>query len=424
MPRSVSFLLWLEPIWLAITLLAFWYPSPTRDSWLWLLWALPFFAGIRYATGFRLDWRQPLLWALVIGFGLMWLNVQVAPYTRGLLMLGRPLLGLALILAVTDQARRNGHLKGAANAALLLSALLAFLSLTAAQWTTKSQPFALLVTALPRFTLFPGAEGGFNVNELGGALTFLTPLCAGLSFYGDHRSRRWGFAVVTGALLLGAFLGQSRFALAGILLAVSVVVVVILRGRRRWVALGLVALLVALQAGLVLNVFMPAQSSSRFERDESSMSIRFDIWGSALAIIRDHPLTGVGLAMFRDGRVREQYPVPSYGQSVLPHAHNELLQVGADMGVPGMVWFIGLHAAAAWMLIRAARRGSVSLRALAAGVGGGMLAHSVFGLGDAIALWDRFAFLLWFLLALAAGAGASISNQTRSAPVDGVTPPV
>jgi putative inorganic carbon (HCO3(-)) transporter len=420
MSKVIRLLLNLEPLWLAFMLAAFWYPSPTRDGWLWLLWGLPLFAALRYAAGTRLDWRQPLLWVLATGFALMALNGQVAPYTRGLLMLGRPALGVALIVGVADAARRSGHLNDAANALLIFAVLVALLGLTAAQWTTKSAGFVPVLDLLPRFTGFPSAEGGLNVNELGGALAWLTPLCAAFTGYGQNRPRRWAFAGLTLLLLLAAFFGQSRFALAGILLALVGVVTFTLRGRPRWVGWAAVVALGGLQLLITLNVFMPVQADSRFERDESSMSIRLDIWNSALTILGEHPLTGVGLGMFRDGRVRTLYPVPSYGTNALPHAHNELLQIGADMGWPGLAWFIALHGAALGLLWGAYQRGSPAVRSVAVGVGGGLLAHGVFGLGDAIPLWDRFAFLLWLLLALAAGAAvvARTSQVAASGELD------
>ncbi len=406
-------LLRLEPYWLAFTLAAFWYPSPIRDGWLGLLWGLPFFAVLRYASGARLSWRQPFVWALLAGFALMALNVVVAPYTRGLLMLGRPLLGLALILAIADEGRREGQLNGAANIVLILAGLVALLGLTAAQWTSKSTVLESALATLPRLTNFPAAEGGLNVNELGGALAWLTPLCAAFTFYGQNATRRWTFAILTGLLLLAAVFGQSRFALFGILLALTGVVTLTLRGGRRWAGWGAVAALALLQGMITLNVFLSDQAQSHFERDESSMSIRFDIWGSAIAILRDHPLTGVGMGMFRDGRVRELYPVPSFEQPVLPHAHNEVLQIGTDMGLPGIAWFIGLQIAAAALLLTAYRLGSPAVRVVAVGVGAGLLAHVLFGLGDAIALWDRFGFLWWLLLALAAGAVSAARSSTE-----------
>ena len=80
----------------------------------------------------------------------------------------------------------------------------------------------------------------------------------------------------------------------------------------------------------------------------------------------------------------------------------EWLQAATDLGVPGLIVFVGFQAAAGWMLWRVWRRGSPRDRAVALAVAAGLVAHMIFGLGDAIALWDRFAFGYWWMIGLAA----------------------
>ena len=53
------------------------------------------------------------------------------------------------------------------------------------------------------------------------------------------------------------------------------------------------------------------------------------------------------------------------------------------------------------MLVQSWRKGDSQARILAVAVAGGLLAHAVYGLGDAITLWDRLAFIFWWLLGLA-----------------------
>ena len=105
-------ILWLEPLVLALTLLAFWYPPPTRDEWLWLLLLqIPIYMA-------RLVLRQRLfsrtaydLWfALFLLLGIV--NVFVAPYTRGLSLLARPLLGMLVAYALVENARTQGRMRG------------------------------------------------------------------------------------------------------------------------------------------------------------------------------------------------------------------------------------------------------------------------------------------------------------------------
>jgi hypothetical protein len=79
---------------------AFWMPSPRRDAWLWLLFLLPVFWGVRWLRFRRLWPDTPLQWLLLVFVILGILNVWLAPYTRGLMILGRPLMGIALFFYI------------------------------------------------------------------------------------------------------------------------------------------------------------------------------------------------------------------------------------------------------------------------------------------------------------------------------------
>jgi O-antigen ligase len=202
------------------------------------------------------------------------------------------------------------------------------------------------------------------------------------------------------------FLGQSRAAIIGVLFALVVVIFMLIRHRWwRLLALFGVGLIALLEVLIIANVFSTSTDArSSLNRDETSVSMRGEIMGSGFAIVRDYPLTGVGMAMFRSSAVRERYPVPSYGDRILPHVHNELLQVATDLGIPGLVVFITWHVVAGYMILFIYWRGSqpseMQARAVAVATGGGLIAHAVFGLADAITLWDRFGFVYWWLLAI------------------------
>jgi hypothetical protein len=84
--------------------------------------------------------------------------------------------------------------------------------------------------------------------------------------------------------------------------------------------------------------------------------------------------------------------------------------MSADMGLPGLAIYIGVQVTAAGMLITIWRRGDRQARALALGVGGGLLAHTLYSVGDAIPLWDRLAFVYWLVLGLAAAQYSLITK--------------
>jgi O-antigen ligase len=192
----------------------------------------------------------------------------------------------------------------------------------------------------------------------------------------------------------------------GTLLALAVIIFLLIP-RGKWQLLAWMALAAVTVFELVI-IYNPASRLELAERDEDSLSGRFNIWSSALSIVEDYPLTGVGLNMFRDRRVLEQYPVPRWFPSpgatrILPHTHNEILQAATDMGIPGAAVFVVIYVAAIYMTVQTWRRGDEYARAVSVSAFAGLLAHGIFGMGDAITLWDRFAFLFWGVLGLLRG---------------------
>lgn len=399
-----------EPLLLAVMLYAFWYPIEERYRWLPLLIAVPLFMLVRFVAHGRFFTRFPLDGLLIAFLLLGFLNLYLSPYTAAnpmsrLYQLGRPALGMALCVYFVEYARVYKHLDGLLIATLLLTALIGIVALFASDWTNKSDQLRFAIDTLPPLEAVRDRFGTFNVNEIAGGLVWIVPLCAGLMAWRGQRLLdrllRWGFGLVFIITATALFLGQSRFALVGALLALALMVPLLITGwRGRLAAWGVVLLFMVLEVMIVRNVFTPSGLPTLGERDEESVSIRYDIWAAAFDIIKDHPLTGVGMNLFRDSAVRRDYPVPSFNQPVLPHTHNEYLQVATDLGLPGLALFIAWYTVMFYGLYRAYRFGSQRVQALAVGVAGGLIAHALFGMGDAVTLWDRFAFVYWWLLAL------------------------
>ncbi|MGC8839142.1 MAG: O-antigen ligase family protein, partial [Anaerolineae bacterium] len=260
----------------------------------------------------------------------------------------------------------------------------------------------------------PGAEEGFNIHEVGGALLWVVPVALAL----------WGWALGGRGLRflprLGAFLAftaalgstlgvlvltQSRGSWAGF--AVGLWAMLLVQG---WPGVVAALLLLALGGGAVayfglgglrewaVRLAGPALVPMGVEG-------RVEIWSRALYGIGDFPFTGMGMNMFR--RIG---PIlyPFFGSSPdqdIAHAHNEFLQAALDLGVPGLVAFLALYLAVGCALLQALRQARGFRRALAVGLLGGLVAHAAFGMADAVALGAKPGFLFWWLLALASGTG-------------------
>ena len=436
--RLSTALSWIEGLILLIICIAFWHHSPPiRDKWVWLLLlAVPVF-GLRVLIRGRLWRASALVWALLPLIPLSMWNFEAAPLARQeyWVLAARPLFGIWLVIYCAELAPRLRPL-------LLMSVgtgiTMGVLALTASQWTSKSDWAAGLIALLPQLqqgALLPDMLLSFNVNEIAGALVWMCPLLFALAAYpGTDRSARlirWGAGI--GALLglLALFLGQSRFAIAGLLLALVLLTLLLSPGPRwRWASLAGIALLAFLQFSLLLNLQDAVLGGDNTEeetglalsqRDLNTSSLRLKLWDRALQMIRDEPLTGVGMSMYRSAITLPQYEIEEYtrNNSRPPHAHNEWLQMGTDLGLPGLALFVSWQIIGGVYLWRAWRSKQRALQVLAVGLAAGLSAHAVYGTGDAVTLWDRYAFLFWWMLGLLAALGHTASLQHQNSAHEG-----
>ncbi|MBU4225932.1 MAG: O-antigen ligase family protein [Chloroflexi bacterium] len=75
-----------------------------------------------------------------------------------------------------------------------------------------------------------------------------------------------------------------------------------------------------------------------------------EVWSRAIYGIQDFPFTGMGVNAFRKV-VPVLYPLFTVSPDVdIGHAHNEFLQAGLDLGIPGLIAFSALYIGVFWML--------------------------------------------------------------------------
>jgi hypothetical protein len=385
--------------------------------------------------------HTPLDFAMLILVALGLINGLNAPFRIGVVTLGgdvftwqveyafvalgRLISGVLLATTLIEYIATRPHgLSRVVMGMVALGTLIALLGLTAVQWNIKSEPLRFITDGIPRWWGFPGAERGFNANEIAGALAFVCPFlfAAGLALGRSTPRTRWMTACSVAAWIgfaisgLALFLGQSRPAIFGTLAVMTLVLLAMVRipPRTRLMKIGMLVglMLVATITMGELGVIVYGANSPNpdlAQRDEDSAGARIGIWSSALRIIAEYPLTGAGLNTYRNAAVRQQYPVLEMPtDAIIPHAHNEVLQIGADMGIPGMIGFVMLHATAFWMLWRVWNRGGAYHQWIALGTASAIAAHGLFALADAITLWDRFSWLSWVFLGIAGGLYVSL----------------
>lgn len=153
-----------------------------------------------------------------------------------------------------------------------------------------------------------------------------------------------------------------------------------------------------------------------------SLGIRLDLWRNTLAMVRDHPVAGVGIGNFRiefppySNRVVQ---VEWFGAKLQPkHAHNDFLQILAELGIVGfglMVWVLVAVVRTAVAALRIGARGETHYMIFAAVAGtSGLLVTAVFSFpfGTSVAPFT-FMVLLGFL-----GAAGSAAAGNRNEGVD------
>ncbi|HUN07695.1 MAG TPA: O-antigen ligase family protein [Aggregatilineales bacterium] len=415
----------LEPSLIAAMFFGFWFATPTRDSWLWLLAGIPVVMVLRWRLAGR-AWPTSPLNCWLLGLALLgMLNVLVAPFNRApanpvyayTVIFARVWLGIALVWWLVALAKQQRSMAGSMWIAGGVCAGMLLLATGSTAWTTKSNALTAVIQILPQWGdgLRPLEASSFNPNEIAGALALLTPLAFSLAIWaGIHRKRFPGvvMAIIAGGLLLVTILGQSRFALAGISAALILLLPWAFSRWRFRYALWVCMLLYIIAQGYIILRPTPASSANSLlnDRDSESMNIRFELWISAVEITRTYPLTGAGANMYRDRRVRALFPTATYGSP--PHAHNAWLQMSADMGLPGLVLFLGIQLTLTTLIIRTWQQGDPAAQVVALGVGGGLLAHTIYSMGDAVPLWDRLAVMYWLLAGLAAAQYALVTKPT------------
>ncbi len=410
-------------------------------QWLILLLALPFILLISTATSPVLL-LFPVLWsARKVGYGrfvpptpinlslaLMLLMLLVSTIVTYDLAFSLPkiaglLYGVVLFFAVVHYAPRSERFLWWGVLLLLLAGMgLVAVGLVGVDWGSKLPFLGGLLARLPqRFLSVPGSDQGINPNELAGVLLWTAPVALGLALGLTVRAGRWnggGFGrwrrlAIPGlwfAALLQCgvvLLTQSRAALLG-LAAGGLLMLFLLGGRYRRLVAGLVlaALLVGAYllwqtgAGLVAETFFMQAGVDPTGSALNSLRGRSEIWSRAIYGIQDFPFTGMGMNTFRQV-VHVLYPlfiIPP--DADIAHAHNHLLQTALDLGLPGLIAYLGLWLGAGAMLWRTWGRAAVGQRALATGFAGALAAYFVYGFLDAVALGARPGFLFWLLFGL------------------------
>lgn len=405
--------------------------SAIAALWLarWVVWRSPFSAK---------PLGLPMLLILVMAAQSLYPSVDLSlslPKLYGIV------LGVAIYFGVANGVR-SPRWWWVGMALLMVAAVgVAAVGLVGTSWLDKLPGSAAVYSQIPRLiSSIPSSFGsiaGIHPNEVGGTLAFLLPIPLGLLLWsiglrrGGSRTAPVGVGVtsraagpcalpyVSAVSLLTAgpvlVLTQSRSALMGTAVAVAVLLAL------RWRRVGYLLAAVALVGTIALAVIGPqrvydwaVQLDQASRTGGSTLASREEVWNRALYMIQDFPFTGIGLNTFP--KVLDTlYPSFLAGPDAnIPHAHDIYLQTAVDLGLAGLMAFLGIWMIVGWQAVQAYRRAEGLMRGAVAGLGAGCLAYLVYGITDAITLGAKPLPLLWAMVGLIVVANRLLPTTKES----------
>ncbi len=216
-------------------------------------------------------------------------------------------------------------------------------------------------------------------------------------------------------------------AIAGLVLVlVGMLVKRAWRPRTRARAFMFIAAFLAVTA--IQNLPLSGGNSSSLTRlqagtnNDESTQVRFMVWAIGLEMLRAHPLTGVGAnnfeiaypearAQFSARAVNSPYP-GMYEELMVQRAHNEYIQILAELGVVGFALFLSFCMVLIWLAIRALR---FARSPLAVGAVGSLATFAISSGASSVSFrWLGSGLLFFFAAAIVWRFSKSRTKQIRS----------
>lgn len=208
------------------------------------------------------------------------------------------------------------------------------------------------VVVLARFNVGPDGRLGdlvyYDANGLGLIVVCALPLAEWCALHSDRRWLRVAGLVALPVFLVTVIKTGSRGAFLGL---VTVVAYGIFANRsapvRRRVGLGLFAAIFLLGfAGttywnMMDTILHPTHDYNWVGHSEGG---RMDVWKRGIGYMMQHPIAGVGAGAFpvAEGTISALAGQQQYGVGLKwSAAHNSFVQVGAELGFPGLIAFLG-----------------------------------------------------------------------------------
>lgn len=256
-------------------------------------------------------------------------------------------------------------------------------------------PFLSTSQANNYLDFLPNAS--IHPNVLSGALLLIIPFCISFVLWIPTTKSllyRMLFACLLTGFLILLVLTQSRGAYLAFGCSIWTMVFIYYR-RYRYLNIVVTAALLYLCFIMIARTYVPEQFRYSIVMIAQE---RLMIWQSSLEAIKDFPYTGIGAGKFTEV-ISELYP-SLLDMQRYPHAHNIFLQVGLDLGLPGLIIYVALLINLSYMLFRTLSKAHNDDYPFVVASAGSLVGVIFHGLIDAVTWGTKISFLPWLLFAL------------------------
>jgi O-antigen ligase len=189
----------------------------------------------------------------------------------------------------------------------------------------------------PKFTTYTYTDKRIaatldNPNNLGAFLILAVFPMIMLAIYENHKVKKFIYSLISLLAVINIVLTGSRNADIG--LAIGAVIIIIIFSWKLIFVIGPVA---------VISMFIPRISSRILNITNSSQDAsRISLWKTAIKMIKDHPILGVGNGNYvsRYDEYVKRYPELKYPWFTHYPCHNSYLKVASEMGIFGIISFV------------------------------------------------------------------------------------
>jgi len=384
----------------------FLFPS---TKYLWLILLVPFVwifqakINNQFLVKTILDWPIALLSVQVLATCFIVPDIEFSlPKISGVLY------GILVFYALSAILTHEITIKLGIVLFLVSGCILSILGILGMQWDLSDpsgylydEKFIVAIEkSIPRIRFnLPGAELGFNSNALGGTLVLILPLCLILliSLIAGRKSEYLfspilfpSLSLSLIALLMCGSLFFTMSIASWLAFLLSIWILFFSKKWKKWSAIIVAVLLV-----LVLFGARAKTKTAVLDKLEYDFSSRFGFWKAGVNTIIQYPIWGIGMNQIRKN------PAIGYHHS---HAHNQFIHTAAELGIPGLIAYLAILIGTGYMVFQIWRKSEIVwMKKAALGLGGGQLAHLIFGLGDSIPLGAKVGIFFWISLAFITG---------------------